>query len=152
MTFSKQEISRIESTYLVSLPRKYKRLLIAVGDKMLDTKLSNFLPDLSIYKLQEFALEVIQAAREDGDEIPNELTNAFFVMLRASEIMKEFYFIHPSACEDCPVYCWHVDVDYDSYYATKVGDTIDGWLSRIDFPLFIEAKLKIMADLNNWRG
>lgn len=148
MTFGKQEISRIESIYFVSLPRKYKRLLLAVGDKMLDTKHSCFLPDLSIYKLQEYALEIMQLTTEDGEEIPDELTNAFFVMLRASDITQEFYFIHPSLCEDCPVYCWHVD-DESLNYAVKVSDTIDEWLSKIDFSLYIEAKLKIMADPNN---
>jgi hypothetical protein len=116
---------------------------------MLDTKHSCFLPDLSIYKLQEHALEMQLILAEDGKKIPHELNNAFFVMLRACEVAEEFYFIHPTLCEDCPVYCWHID-DESLNYAVKVNDTIDEWLREIDFPLYIEAKLKTIVDPKNW--
>jgi hypothetical protein len=140
MPFTPNEIENIESTYGISLPASYKKMLLVIGDKLLDTKPSFLAPDLNIYTLQEDAKEMMEAMEEDGIIFSYQLTNAFFIMMLSSTILTRYYFIHPLGQKDCSVYCWETYDDVN--LVEEVSSTIDGWLCKTDFFLYVEAKVK----------
>jgi hypothetical protein len=141
MSFTPDEIENIESTYGISLPVSYKKILLVVGDKLLDTKPSFLAPDLTIYTLQEDAKEMMEAMEEDRIIFSDQLTNAFFVMMLSSPVLTRYYFIHPHGQKDCSVYCWKIYDDLN--LVEEVSSTIDGWLCEVDFFLCVEAKVKV---------
>jgi hypothetical protein len=140
MPFTLNEIENIESTYGISLPVSYKKILLIIGNKLLDTKPSFLAPDLTIYTLQEEAKEMMEAMEEDGDIFSYQLTNAFFVMSLSSDVLTRYYFIHPLGQKDCSVYCWKIYDDLN--LVEEVSSTIDGWLCETSFFLYMEAKIK----------
>jgi SMI1 / KNR4 family (SUKH-1) len=140
MPFTPNEIENIESTYGISLPASYKKILLVIGDKLLDTKPSFLAPDLTIYTLQEEAKEMMEAMEEDGDIFSDQLTNAFFIMNLSSDILNRYYFIHPLGQKDCSVYCWKIYDDLN--LVEEVSSTINGWLCETNFSLYVEAKVK----------
>jgi SMI1 / KNR4 family (SUKH-1) len=140
MPFTPNEIENIESTYGISLPASYKKMLLVIGDKLLDTKPSFLAPDLNIYTLQEDAKEMMEAMEEDGIIFSYQLTNAFFIMMLSSTILTRYYFIHPLGQKDCSVYCWKIYDDLN--LVEEVSSTIDGWLCEASFFLYVEAKVK----------
>jgi hypothetical protein len=140
MPFTPDEIENIESTYGISLPVSYKKILLVVGDKLLDIKPSFLAPDLTIYTLQEHAKKMMRATEEDGNTLSDRLTDAFFIMNLSSDISSRYCFIHPLGQKDCSVYCWETYDDVN--LVEEVSSTIDGWLCKTDFFLYVEAKVK----------
>ena len=140
MPFAPDEIDNIELTYGISLPIAYKKILLTIGDKLLDTKPSFLAPDLSIYDLQEDAKRTMKAIKEDGTILSDGLINAFFIMMLSSTVLDRYYFIYPLGQKDCSVYCWKVYED--SNLVEEVSSTIDSWLCSTDFFLYVETKIK----------
>ncbi len=147
MPFTKSEIQRIESEYEISLPQSYKKLLIAVGDELLNKKPSFLAPDLSIYDLQQSARRMKEYLIEEGQILSDLLTDAFFIMRISSTVLDRYYFIHPHGQTDCSVYCWKIYEDSNSI--EKVSSNIGEWLCQVDLFLYIKAKMKIIFHLNN---
>ena len=57
------------------------------------------------------------------------------------------YFVDPDMKNDCPVYGWISDSGCDKNSIEKIADSIEQWLSQVNFPLYIEFQArKIFCD------
>jgi hypothetical protein len=151
--FSPSSIKSIENYYGIRLPIAYKRILLLVGDKMMDflRKQHSIIDDiepLSIYKIQKVMKVSEDDPADDEPELVSRLLNVFwltdFISYKdgLSSLENISYFVDPQEQEDCFVYGWIYDNGSDTNSIIKVANTLEEWLYKLSFPLYVEFKIK----------
>ncbi len=149
--FSYFQIKQVEKHYNISLPLAYKKVLLAIGEKIIDFSQKQFQQindsePFSIYKIQAVMKVSEDDIACDPPEIVNRLLNVFFlttpVIYKNQELITISYFIDPQGQEDCPVYGWRYHNGQDTNSIEKISDTIEGWLNQLSYPLYIEYQIK----------
>jgi hypothetical protein len=149
--FSRSQIKQIEEYYSVILPVAYKMVLFMVGEKIINflQKQHQSIRDsepLSVYKIQTEMKVSEDDSACDEVELVNRLSSVFFltnfVSYKNQEIINISYFIDPQGQDNCPVYGWICHNGNDTNSIEKISDNIEGWLSQLSYPLYIEYQLK----------
>jgi hypothetical protein len=144
--YSIEQIRHIEQFYEIHLPLAYKKILILLGDRILNFNKEHEI--LSIYKIQE---RIISLTEDDKNDPTYRLKKCFFITndityYEYQEFKTFHYFIEPiktsPAPLDSPVYSWRYCEHLDRHLIEKFSDSTEEWLCKVSKKLYLEFQLK----------